>query len=87
MYGRQQFEGNVDCSRILTGDQIVVQIASTSATLLVYEVEVYRKLFPSEVYSKHRKLMEGASLSARSRILSFKYSTKDLIQFVNLKLK
>lgn len=61
MYGRQQLEGNVDCSRILTGDQIVVQIASTSATLLVYEVEVYRKLFPSEVLTKHRKLMEGAS--------------------------
>lgn len=52
----QAFEENVDCSRILTGDQIVVQIASTSATLLVYEVKVYRKLFPSEVYSKHRKL-------------------------------
>lgn len=47
-HGRK-FKGNVDCSRILTGDQIVVRIASTSVTLLVYEVEVYRKLFPSEV--------------------------------------
>lgn len=54
--GGQTFEGNVDCSRILTGDQIVVQIASTSANLFVYEVVVYRKLFPSEVYSKHRTL-------------------------------
>lgn len=52
----QLFEENVDCSRVLTGDQIVVQIASTSTTLLVYEVKVYRKLFPYEVYSKHRKL-------------------------------
>lgn len=51
-----KFEGNVDCGRILTGDQIVVQIASSSAPLLVYEVVVYRKLFPSEVYFKHRKL-------------------------------
>lgn len=51
-----EFKGDVDCSRILTGDHIVVRIASTSATLLVYEVKVYRKLFPSEVYSKHRKL-------------------------------
>lgn len=53
VYERREFKGNVDCSRILTGDQIVVQFASTSAALLVYEVEVYRKLFPSEVYSKH----------------------------------
>lgn len=55
-YEGRAFNENVDCSRILTGDQIVVQIASTTATLLVYEVKVYRKLFPSEVYSKHRKL-------------------------------
>lgn len=56
VYEGREFKGNVDCSRILTGDQIVVQIASTSASLLVYEVVVYRKLFPSEVYSKHRTL-------------------------------
>lgn len=54
VYQGQEFKGNVDCSRILTGDQIVVQFASTSAALLIYEVAVYRKLFPSEVYSKHR---------------------------------
>lgn len=54
--GGQTVEGNVDCSRILTGDQIVVQIASNSATLLVYELEVYRKLFSSEVLTKHRTL-------------------------------
>lgn len=56
VYGGHTFEGYVDCSRILTGDQIVVQIALTPATLFVYEVVVYRKLFPSEVYSKHRTL-------------------------------
>lgn len=55
-YEGRAFERNVECSKILTGDQIVVQIASASASLLVYEVEVYRKLFPSEVYSKHRTL-------------------------------
>lgn len=49
VYQAREFKGNVDCSRILTGDQIVVRIASTSVTLSVYEVEVYRKLFPSEV--------------------------------------
>lgn len=54
--GGREFEGNVDCGRILTGDQIVVQIASTVDALLVYEVEVYRKLFPNEVYSNHRSL-------------------------------
>lgn len=56
VYEGQWFEGNVDCGRILTGGQIVVQIASNSATLLVYELEVYRKLFPSEVLTKHRTL-------------------------------
>lgn len=56
VYKGREFKGDVDCSRILTGDHIVVRIASTSATLLVYEVKVYRKLFPSEVYSKHRTL-------------------------------
>lgn len=56
VYKGSEFKGSVDCSKTLTGDQIVVQIASTSGYLLVYEVEVYRKLFPSEVYSKHCKL-------------------------------
>lgn len=56
VYKGREFKGSVDCSKTLTGDQIVVQIASTSGYLLVYEVEVYRKLFPSEVYSKHCKL-------------------------------
>lgn len=44
VFARKYVTGDVNCSSILTGDQIVIQTVQTQGYLNFYEVKVYRKL-------------------------------------------